>query len=90
MKTYTLSFPVNAPDGGTITELTLRRLKAKEMKAVDLSPADGKVGGILKYVAIMSNVPLAVMDELDAADALQIVGEAADFLAPGTGATPSS
>lgn len=89
-KTFTLAYPVTAPDGAEITELSLRRLKAKEMKTVDPQPSDGKIGAVLKYVAVMSNVPAAVMDELDAADVLALVGEASDFLARGTGETPSA
>jgi len=36
MKTFVLSYPVTLPDGEEIKELQLRRLKAKEMKPVDL------------------------------------------------------
>jgi hypothetical protein len=90
MKTFTLEYPVTAPDGDEIKELKLRRLKGKEMKGVDLSPADGKIGGVLKFVAAMNDLPSSVMDELDGADVLELIGEASPFLARGTGATPSS
>lgn len=88
-KTFTLSYPVTAPDGAEITELTLRRLKAKEMKVVDPQQADGKIGAVLKFVAVMNNLPNSVMDELDGADVLELIGECAPFLARGTGGTPS-
>lgn len=88
-KTFKLSYPVTAPDGAQIAELTLRRLKAKEMKAVDPQPSDGKIGAVLKFVAVMSNLPNSVMDELDGGDAMELIAEAAPFLARGTGETPS-
>lgn len=90
MKTFTLAYPVTAPDGTEVKELTLRRLKAREMKTVDPQSGDGKVGAVLKYVAVMAGVPSAVMDELDAADVLALMPEASDFLARGTGETPSA
>jgi hypothetical protein len=88
-KTYSLAYPVTAPDGAQVTEFRLRRLKAKEMKHVDPERKDGQFGAVLKFVAIMSGVPDMVMDELDAADVIGLVAEAAPFLGSGTGATPS-
>jgi len=90
MKTFTLAYPVTAPDGTVITEISLRRLKVKEMKTVDPQVADGKMGAILKYVAVMAGVPNAVMEELDGGDALALLDEAASFLDRGTGAKPSA
>lgn len=87
--TYKLSFPIVAADGEEITELQLRRLKARELKLVDPQPADGKIGAVLRFVALMNNLPASTMDELDAADALALIGEASAFLAPGPGAQPS-
>lgn len=88
--TYKLAYPVTAPDGELITELKLRRLKAREMKTVDPQPSDGKFGAALLFVALMNNLPNSVMDELDAADVLELIGEAAPFLARGDGETQSS
>ncbi|MBK5915150.1 phage tail assembly protein [Rhodocyclus purpureus] len=90
MTTFKLEYPITAPDGTVITELQLRRLKGKEMKTVDVQPSDGKMGAALKYVALMNNLPPSVLDEIDGADMLDLIGEAAPFLVRGIGAMQSS
>lgn len=90
MKTFQLAYPVTTPDGTEIKELVLRRLKAKEAKAVDPQPSDGKFGAVLKFVAVMNNLPASALDEMDGADMIELVGEVSPFLARGTGETPSS
>lgn len=90
MKTFPLEFPITAPDGEVIAELRLRRLKGKEMKTVDVQPSDGKMGAALKYVALMNGLPPSVLDEIDGADMLELIGEAAPFLVRGTGGMQSS
>lgn len=90
IKIFKLAYPVIAPDGAEIRELQLRRLKGKEIKRVDVDPADGKFGAIFKFVAEMNNLPVSVMDELDGGDVFELVAEVAPFLGRGPGAMPSS
>ncbi|NQE47981.1 phage tail assembly protein [Herbaspirillum rubrisubalbicans] len=87
---YDLAFPIKAADGSDITFLKLRRLKAWEMKAVEVKKGDGNIGITLKYVAEMNGLPADTLDELDAVDVLELVGAVSPFLARVTGATPSA
>lgn len=86
---HTLDFPITAPDGFEIKVLQLKRLKARELKGVDLKPADGKFGGMLKFVAAMNGLPGDALDELDAADVIQLADKVSPFLSSGTGVTRS-
>lgn len=90
MTTFTLEYPIDMPDGTQLTEVQLRRLKGKEMKAIDIDKSDGKMGSVLKFVAAMNSLPVSTFDEMDGADMLALIGEASPFLARGTGETPSS
>ncbi len=82
-----LNFPVKHPDGSIVDEIILRRLKAKDLKAVNFQQG-GEVGAMLKLIALMAALPERVLDELDAADALNVCKEAAPFLDGGTGLMP--
>lgn len=88
--TYALKVPILAPDGFEIKILKLRRLKAREMKGLNPSPAEGRVGTQLQLIAAMNGLPHEVLDDLDAVDVLALLGESAPFLVGVTGATPSA
>ncbi|WP_075259040.1 phage tail assembly protein [Herbaspirillum camelliae] len=88
--TYQLKVPILAEDGFEIKTLKLRRLKGREMKGLNPSPAEGRVGLQLQMIAAMNGLPHEVLDELDAVDVIALLGESAPFLVGVTGATPSA
>lgn len=72
----------------TITELTIRKPKAKDFRAL---PLDMKMGDILDLVGRLTGQPKAVIDELGIED-LQEVSSLVEGFVPGgraTGHTPS-
>jgi hypothetical protein len=87
---HLLAYPILGPDGFEITVVKFRRLKARDLKGVDIEKADGKFGNLLKFVAAMNGLPGDAYDELDAADVLDVSQKAAPFLGSGTGDKQSS
>ncbi len=88
-KDFLLSEKLVLKDGTELTSLKLYRMKAGKMKTVELDPTDGKIGGVLKFVALMNGISPTELDELDGGDMLELVGEVSPFLARRTGGTPS-
>lgn len=65
-KTFTLDYPVSF-GGETITSLTLRRPKGREIRAMN----NGKGSNIDRSFEMMANLaerPIDLFDEIDAAD----------------------
>lgn len=79
MTTITLEFPVEL-DGKTISEVTLRRPKVKDLVTAE------RVGGTNETLygaalaASLSGLTLNVMNEIDAMDSLKIAGAVADLM----------
>ncbi|SHE79466.1 Phage tail assembly chaperone protein, E, or 41 or 14 [Loktanella atrilutea] len=63
--TVKLEFPVTF-DGKTISELTFRRRKAKDLIATDL--VKGETRKHMAMMASMADIPLPVIEDLDADD----------------------
>jgi hypothetical protein len=64
-----------------ITEVTLRRMKGKDMRLADR--IDGDVAASLEMIAMLSGLTVKVVDELDAED-IEALGEIiAGFTPPG-------
>lgn len=76
----TLDYPVEA-GGETIRQLTLRRPRVKDMKAMMAGENDFDQAAIL--VSRLSDQPLAVIENLDAADFERVNKAVADFLPDG-------
>ncbi len=68
MTTITLQEPIKW-GSETITELTLRKPKAKDLRRFPTQPT---TGDILDLAATLSGRPSAVIDELDVPDMLEI------------------
>jgi len=83
---YPLLVPIALKDGTQLTQLTLRRPTAKEMRFV---PLTGKLdlGVILTIVGSMCNLHPDEVDMIDGADCFEIAGIIAPFLERGPGAT---
>lgn len=91
---YTLKYPIvtrlRGPDGEreeTVRELTLRRVKARDIRAVD-----AQTGEVAKTLALLSQVtdqPAHIIDELDMEDIVGLGELVGDFLPAslGTGQT---
>ena len=76
-KTYTLKYPVATPDGSTITEVTLRRLKGSDQAAYESQDFNAEKDGykITKFfLTRLSNLIPEDIDEFDQAD-LQALGK---------------
>ena len=65
----------------TISFLTLRRMKAKDMRLAD--KIGGDVSTSIEMIAKLSGQPVAVIDELDAEDFTAIGAIIEGFTAPG-------
>lgn len=86
--TIQLGTPIEA-HGETVSVLTLRRPKAKELR--DMPIKQGMVMGDLYAVAAAcADLPTSAIDQLDAADLMQVMGVVGGFLGVGPGAIPSS
>lgn len=94
---YTLKHPVEThfrPKGGeerieTLTEVTMRRPKARDLRVMDRYP--GKVAQALALIQTLSGLNPAQVDELDAEDVTGLSEIVGDFLpdTPTTGGTSS-
>lgn len=71
-KTFPLAYPVEV-GGETITSVTLRRPKGREVRALQ-SGAGANIDRSFKLMADLAEVQLEVFDEMDAADIRKIDG----------------
>lgn len=72
----------------TITELHIHRPTAKELRRMQMQQGDGPVGMMLTVVGEQNALPPSVMDEMDGADAMEVVAAVAPFLEKLTGGMP--
>ncbi len=80
---YTLKYPVELRNTvgdvvETITTLQLRRLKARELRALDNCKGNGSI--LLMMLGVSAGLPPSTVDELDAEDAAEAGTIVADFL----------
>jgi len=78
--TIELSEPIEWGKDNTITELKLRRPKGKDLKNLSSEPT---MGELLSVAQRCAGVPKTVMDDLDGADAMEVVEVIGDFLDSG-------
>jgi hypothetical protein len=71
----------------TVTELKLRRPKAKDFRRLPLDP---KLGDLLDLVGQLSGQPKAVIDELGVDDLSAVMGVVGDFVPGGRGTGTTS
>ena len=91
MKTVRLSQPI-ASDGKTVTEVQVRRPKVKDLRAMErdnTNPASQIDQGVA-MAALLTELPVEIIDEMDAVDFAAVSEVIAGFLpqgpAPATGA----
>ncbi|MDE0203342.1 MAG: phage tail assembly protein [Rhodospirillaceae bacterium] len=70
--TVPLDYPIEV-DGKTVSSLTLRRPKAKDLISAERQP--GEIGEEVALIAICAGIPFADAGEIDAADYRRIVRE---------------
>jgi len=70
-----------AHDGKKVGEVTIRRPKVKDLRALDNLPAgSGDLSRGIEMAAILTGLPSAVIDEMDASDFAKISDAIASFL----------
>jgi hypothetical protein len=83
---YTLLFSITYKDAGgtdvTVTELKIRRPKAKDMRLLERvqNEGGGDIAASLALLAAINDLPETAIDELDAEDVLELSGVLLDFL----------
>lgn len=86
----TLKHPIQDARGGDVTEITLRRPKARDLLAMTKAQAaDGDIGAMIAFIASVAGVPASVVDDMDAEDFMMVSGAAQSFL-PAAAAEPTS
>lgn len=90
---HPITCTLKGPEGDreeTISEVTLRRIKGKDLRVVDT--VTGEVAATLALISKISGLPIAQVDQLDAEDIAVIGAMIEDFMPPGllTGKTPSA
>ena len=84
--THTLLFPIIYKDGAgneiAVTELKLRRPKAKDMRLLERvqNEGGGDIAASLALLAAINGLPETAIDELDAEDVLELSGVLLGFL----------
>jgi hypothetical protein len=90
-KTVRLSQPI-AWEGKTVTEVHVRRPKVKDLRAMerDNGPTASQIDQGVAMAALLTELPVEIIDEMDAADFAALSEVIAGFLpqgpAPATGA----
>lgn len=75
-----LEYPVTV-DGVTYEEVTLRRMKGADMLKVEQATrGKSEAEGSFAMIALLGDVPEAVVLEMDAADIMKLSEEVATFL----------
>lgn len=86
--TIKLNTPIEA-HGNTVSELTLRAPKAKELRDLPIKQ-NMTMGDLYGIAAACADVPPSSIDQLDAADIMKVMEVVGGFLGLGTGETQSS
>ncbi|MBN9023185.1 MAG: phage tail assembly protein [Rhizobiales bacterium] len=84
VKTVRLSQPI-ASDGKTVTEVQVRRPKVKDLRAMerDTSTLANHIDQGVAMAALLTELPVEVIDEMDAVDFATVSEVIAGFLPPG-------
>lgn len=81
MTTYKLKTPLTKPDGDVVKEVKIGAVKVKHLKAAENARADGgdMMAGIA-MIAAVTELPVEVVEEMDARDFTALSEQVADFL----------
>lgn len=85
--TMDLKYPIKVEGHETVSKLTFRRLRAKDMRA--LRAFSDELDRGLMTLSLLTDLPIEVIDEMDADDMNRALEEMADFL-PETDSSPST
>ncbi|MFS8930946.1 phage tail assembly protein [Cupriavidus taiwanensis] len=83
-----LSEPLKLKGGGELTELVMGRPKARHLRTMEMT-AKPSMGMILDLAAELAGLTPEEIDELEAADAMEVVSELGPFLVKDAGTKPS-
>lgn len=83
-----LEEPLKLEGGGELTELILRLPKARDLRTMKVSGTPD-MGMILDLAAGLANLTTAELDEISAADAMEVVSLLSPFLVKDGGTTQS-
>lgn len=88
---FPLKYPVEIEGHDTVTSVGLRRLLAKDLRAVEGLKAedDDTMNATFKMLSVISGLPVAVFEEMDADDFMDLMEIATDFL-PGKASKPDT
>ena len=76
---YALKVPLD--NGGTkITKVTLRRMKVKDIKAIEAAGKDGNMAAGVAALAAACDLPSEVIEEMDVEDFTALSEKLASFL----------
>ena len=83
-KTVRLSQPIDW-DGKTVTDVQVRRPKVKHLRAMerDTKEAASQIDQGVAMAALLTELPIEVIDEMDAVDFASVSEVIAGFLPPG-------
>lgn len=73
-----LKYPVEV-DGKTISEINLRRAKAKDLRALEAAKDGAGIEETFLMLSVLSDQPVAVIEELDVEDFTPLAEALADF-----------
>jgi hypothetical protein len=80
-RAFPLAYPVEH-DGAPLTEVVLRRAKARDMAAIEKIAGEDKTGQMdqtIGIIAVLSGLPADVVGDLDAEDFTALSEALADF-----------
>ena len=80
--TYTLKYPFTTADGKQVTEILLRRARAKDILAFEeeLKRGGSDTGVTLAFLASVNGMSLDDLGEIDAEDMIEVGAMVVDFL----------
>jgi hypothetical protein len=85
---YTLQSPIKTNDGSTVKSVEIKTVKVRHLKAAEAARKDGDdmMAGIA-LIAAVTELPVDVVEEMDARDFTALSEKLADFLPkPASGA----
>ena len=84
VKTVCLSQPI-ASNGKTVTEVRVRRPKVKDLRAMerDAENTPNQIDQGVAMAALLTELPVEIIDEMDAVDFAAVSEVIAGFLPPG-------
>lgn len=77
-KTIQLEFPIQS-EGTTLKEITIRALKARDLKIMEMSKG-GEIAKTIDLIAHIAEIPTSSVEELYATDFLKVSEVVASFL----------